>query len=50
MLKLVPVSDEVTSRERERFLHQRILRYDPHQVSMETVEAALDEIGYTVAK
>jgi copper chaperone len=26
------------------------LRYDPQQISMETVEAALDEIGYTVAK
>jgi copper chaperone len=26
------------------------LRYDPQQISMGTVEAALDEIGYTVAK
>jgi copper chaperone len=26
------------------------LRYDPQQVSMEKVEAVLDEIGYTVAK
>ena len=26
------------------------LRYDPHQVSMEKVEAVLDELGYTVAK
>ncbi len=26
------------------------LRYDPSQVSLETVEAALDEAGYTVAK
>lgn len=26
------------------------LRYDPSQVSMATVEAALDEAGYAVAK
>jgi copper chaperone len=26
------------------------LTYDPSQVSLETVEAALDEAGYTVAK
>lgn len=26
------------------------LRYDPAQVSMETIEAALDDAGYTVAK
>ena len=26
------------------------LRYDPGQVSMQTIEAALDDIGYTVAR
>lgn len=26
------------------------VRYDPSQVSLEAVEAALDDIGYTVAK
>ncbi len=26
------------------------LRYDPSQVSMETIEAKLDDVGYTVAK
>jgi len=26
------------------------LRYDPNQLSMEKVEAALDDVGYTVAK
>ena len=26
------------------------LRYDPQQVSLEKIEAALDDIGYTVAK
>jgi copper chaperone len=26
------------------------LRYDPAQVSMDTIEATLDEAGYTVAK
>lgn len=26
------------------------LRYDPAQVSMETVESTLDDAGYTVAK
>jgi copper chaperone len=26
------------------------LRYDPSQVSMETIESTLDEEGYTVAK
>jgi copper chaperone len=26
------------------------LRYDPNQVSLETVENTLDDIGYTVAK
>ena len=26
------------------------LRYDPAQLSMETVEATLDDAGYTVAK
>jgi copper chaperone len=26
------------------------LRYDPKQVSMEKIEAVLDDIGYTVAK
>ena len=26
------------------------LRYDPSQVSLETIEATLDEEGYTVAK
>lgn len=26
------------------------LRYDPSQVSLEKVEAVLDEVGYTVAK
>jgi copper chaperone len=26
------------------------LRYDPAQVSMEQIEAALDDAGYTVAK
>jgi copper chaperone CopZ len=26
------------------------LRYDPGQLSLETVEAALDDAGYTVAK
>ena len=26
------------------------LRYDPGQVSMDTIEATLDDAGYTVAK
>lgn len=26
------------------------LQYDPDQISLETIEAALDEVGYTVAK
>jgi copper chaperone len=26
------------------------LRYDPSQVTMDTIEATLDEAGYTVAK
>ncbi|MBO0781858.1 MAG: heavy-metal-associated domain-containing protein [Ktedonobacteraceae bacterium] len=26
------------------------LSYDPNQVSMEQIESALDEVGYTVAK
>ncbi len=26
------------------------LRYDPSQISMTTIEAALDEAGYTVAR
>jgi len=26
------------------------LRYDPSQVSMDTIEATLDEAGYTIAK
>ncbi len=26
------------------------LRYDPTQVSMETIEATLDDAGYTIAK
>lgn len=26
------------------------LRYDPGQVSMETIEATLDDAGYTIAK
>jgi len=26
------------------------LRYDPNQLSLEKVEAALDDVGYTVAK
>ena len=26
------------------------LRYDPGQVSMDTIEATLDDVGYTVAR
>ena len=46
-LKELPGVEAVSTDIPTRTVH---LRYDPNQVSMEKVEVALDDIGYTVAR
>lgn len=46
-LKVVPGVETVNTDIPTKTVH---VRYDPSQVSLEKVEAVLDDIGYTVAK
>jgi len=46
-LKVLPGVEMVNTDIPTKTVH---LRYDANQVSMQKVEAALDDIGYTVAK
>lgn len=46
-LGVLPGVESVTTDIPTKSVH---LRYDPSQVSLEKVEAALDDVGYTIAK